>query len=127
MDEVALAVEDVKRAWDQTVAQIQDSLKEIQSCGKSGRGIQELNSLPRLNGAAQDGLALLRSLQFKLDLLAQQLPTEEAVVSAQAALSSWKEQYQGCVFILHYKCFVVTYILLSFIAFANMLLRFREH
>lgn len=127
MDEVALAVEDVKRAWDQTVAQIQDRLKEIQSCGKSGRGIQELNSLPRLNGAAQDGLALLRSLQFKLDLLAQQLPTEEAAVSAQAALSSWKEQYQGCAFILHYKCYVVAYILLPFIAFANMLLRFREH
>lgn len=95
MDEVALAVEDVKRAWDQTVAQIEDRIKEIQSCGKCGKGIQEVNSLPRLNGAAQDGLALLRSLQFRLDLLAQQLPTEEAVVSAQAALSSWKEQYQG--------------------------------
>ncbi|KAH0465239.1 hypothetical protein IEQ34_005342 [Dendrobium chrysotoxum] len=94
MDEVAQAVEDVKRTWDQTVVQIEDHIKEIQSCGKSGKGIQEVNSLPRLNSAAQDGLALLRSLQFRFDLLAQQLPTEE-VVSALAVLSSWKEQYLG--------------------------------
>ncbi|KAI0520620.1 hypothetical protein KFK09_008098 [Dendrobium nobile] len=93
MDEVAQAVEDVKRTWDQTVVQIEDHIKEIQSCGKSGKGIQEVNSLPRLNSAAQDGLALLRSLQFRFDLLAQQLPTEEEVVSALAVLSSWKEQY----------------------------------
>ncbi|PKU87523.1 uncharacterized protein LOC110093572 [Dendrobium catenatum] len=95
MDEVAQAVEDVKRTWDQTVVQIEDHIKEIQRCGKSGKGIQEVNSLPRLNSAAQDGLALLRSLQFRFDLLAQQLPTEEEVVSALAALSSWKEQYLG--------------------------------
>ncbi|KAL0923739.1 hypothetical protein M5K25_007809 [Dendrobium thyrsiflorum] len=95
MDEVAQAVEDLKRTWDQTVVEIQDHIKEIQRCGKSGKGIQEVNSLPRLNSAAQDGLALLRSLQFRFDLLAQQLPTEEEVVSALAALSSWKEQYLG--------------------------------
>ncbi|XP_020587489.1 uncharacterized protein LOC110029506 [Phalaenopsis equestris] len=95
MDEVSLAVDDVKRTWDQTVNHIQDNIKEIQCCGKSGKGIQDRNSLPRLNGTAQDGLALLRSLQFRLDLLAQQLPTEEAVVSAHTMLNSWKEQYQG--------------------------------
>ncbi|KAK8963774.1 hypothetical protein KSP40_PGU010899 [Platanthera guangdongensis] len=95
MDEITQAVEDVKRQWNQNTAQIQEHIKKFQSCGKSGKGVEEVNFLPRINGAAQDGLALLRSLQFKLDLLAPQLPTEEEVVSAQAALISWKEQYQG--------------------------------
>ncbi|KAE8714661.1 MUTL protein isoform 1 [Hibiscus syriacus] len=53
------------------------------------------NSLPRLNGLAQDGLALLNSLQFNLDLLAPQLPTDEEVQSAKAILETWKSQSQS--------------------------------
>ncbi|KAJ4968593.1 hypothetical protein NE237_015294 [Protea cynaroides] len=34
-------------------------------------------------------------MQFRLDLLAQQLPTEEEVQSAQSVLESWKEIYQS--------------------------------
>ena len=68
MDEVVQAVKNVEE-WDQTVVQIQEHVKAIEGCGKSKRGTEEANSLPRLNGAAQDGLPLLRSMQFRLDLL----------------------------------------------------------
>ncbi|XP_077210590.1 uncharacterized protein LOC143846064 isoform X2 [Tasmannia lanceolata] len=95
MEEVTQAFEKVVKEWDQTFAQTQESVRAIEGCGKSGRGAEEASSLPRLNGAAQDGLALLRSLQFRLDLLAQQLPTEEEVQSAQATLKSWEEQYKS--------------------------------
>ncbi|ONK73664.1 uncharacterized protein A4U43_C04F33990 [Asparagus officinalis] len=95
MDEVVVAVDNAKKEWDQTFVQTQEHVRAIESCGKSGKGTEEANSLPRLNGAAQDGMAVLRSLQFKLDLLAQQLPTEEEVQSANAILKSWKEQYQS--------------------------------
>ncbi|KAJ8497662.1 hypothetical protein OPV22_008214 [Ensete ventricosum] len=94
MDEVAQAVANIKKEWDQSILQIQEHIKSIESCGTSGRGTEEANSLPRLNGAAQDTLALLRSLQFKLDFLAQQLSTEEEMQSAQLTLEFWKEQYQ---------------------------------
>lgn len=93
-EEVAQAVEKVKKEWDQTFNQTQDHVKAIEKCGKSGKGTEEAKSLPRLNGAAQDGLALLRSLQFRLDLLAPQLLTDQQVQSAQHMLKSWKEQYQ---------------------------------
>eukprot|EP00262_Sarcandra_glabra_P005054 TRINITY_DN16313_c0_g1_i1.p1 TRINITY_DN16313_c0_g1~~TRINITY_DN16313_c0_g1_i1.p1 ORF type:complete len:240 (-),score=46.09 TRINITY_DN16313_c0_g1_i1:270-989(-) len=95
MEEVAQAVEKVKKEWDLTFAQIKDNVKLIEGCGRSGRGTEEANSLPRLNGAAQDGLALLRSMQFRLDLLAQQLPTEEEAQSAQSTLKAWKDQFQS--------------------------------
>ncbi|KAG6501285.1 hypothetical protein ZIOFF_041164 [Zingiber officinale] len=95
MDEVAQTVAKVKKEWDQSVVQIQDRIRLIESCGTSGKGTEEANSLPRLNGAAQDGLAVLRSLQFKLDFLAQQLSTEEEIQSAQLTLEFWKEQYQS--------------------------------
>uniref|UniRef100_A0A1D1Y428 Vesicle transport protein SEC20 n=1 Tax=Anthurium amnicola TaxID=1678845 RepID=A0A1D1Y428_9ARAE len=95
MDEVVHAVEEVKREWRETIAQVIEHVRAIEGCGSSGRGTEEANALPRLNGAAQDGLASLRSLQFRLDLLAQQLPTEEEVQSAQSTLNSWKEQYES--------------------------------
>ncbi|XP_042398499.1 uncharacterized protein LOC121988870 [Zingiber officinale] len=95
MDDVAQTVAKVKKEWDQSVVQIQDRIRLIESCGTSGKGTEEANSLPRLNGAAQDGLAVLRSLQFKLDFLAQQLSTEEEIQSAQLTLEFWKEQYQS--------------------------------
>ena len=91
MDEVGQAVENVKKEWDQTVVQIQERVKAIEGCGKYRRGTEEANSLPRLNGAAQDGLALLRSMQFRLDLLFQQLPTIEESQSAHSTLESWKK------------------------------------
>ncbi|KAJ0985250.1 hypothetical protein J5N97_003606 [Dioscorea zingiberensis] len=95
MDEVVQAVTDLKKEWEQTSAQVRERIKAIEACGNSGRGTEEASSLPRLNGAAQDGLALLRSMQFKLDLLAQQLPTFEESQSGQATLNSWKDEYQS--------------------------------
>ncbi|CAL4896587.1 unnamed protein product [Urochloa decumbens] len=94
MDEVTQAVENLKKEWSQAVSQIEQSIAAIGSCGKTGKGTEEANSLPRLNGSAQDALQLLKSLQFRLDLLAQQLPTFEEVQSGQATLESWDEQYK---------------------------------
>lgn len=94
MDEVTQAVENLKKEWSQAVSQLEGSIAAIESCGKTGKGSEEANSLPRLNASAQDALQLLKSLQFRLDLLAQQLPTFEEVQSGQATLESWDEQYK---------------------------------
>ncbi|CAN6162930.1 unnamed protein product [Urochloa humidicola] len=94
MDEVIQAVGNLKKEWSQAVSQLEESIAAIGSCGKTGKWTEEANSLPRLNGSAQDALQLLKSLQFRLDLLAQQLPTFEEVQSGQAILESWNEQYK---------------------------------
>ncbi|KAJ0035399.1 hypothetical protein Pint_25172 [Pistacia integerrima] len=95
MDEVVQAVEKAKKEWDEAYAKTQEHIKEIENYGKSRRDNteeKEKNSFPRLNGLAQDGLALLNSLQFQLDLLAPQLPTHDQVQSAQSLLQSWKKE-----------------------------------
>ncbi|ONL99142.1 RNA polymerase II transcription mediators [Zea mays] len=94
MDGVTQAVENLKKEWGQAVSQLDENITAIESCGKTGKGTEEANYLPRLNGSAQDALQLLKSLQFQLDLLAQQLPTFDEVQSGQATLKSWDEQYK---------------------------------
>ncbi|KAI3995771.1 hypothetical protein MKX01_007250 [Papaver californicum] len=96
-DEVTQAIEKVIKEWEETSSSIENNVKAIEGFGTSVNGMtKEENSHQRLNGLAQDGLALLRSLQFRLDLLAQQfLLTEEQVQSAQSTLKSWKDQYQS--------------------------------
>ncbi|KAL5212653.1 hypothetical protein ABZP36_023500 [Zizania latifolia] len=94
MDKVTQAVENLKKEWSQAVTQLEECIAAFESCGKMGKGTEEANSLPRLNGSVQDALQLLNSLQCKLDPLAEQLPTFEEVQSGQATLRSWKEQYQ---------------------------------
>ncbi|OMP03155.1 Sec20 [Corchorus capsularis] len=96
MDKVVEEVEKTKKEWEEAYAKTQEHVKEIQEYGKSTvEESKNKNSLPRLNGLAQDGLALLNSLVFNLDLLAPQLPTDEEVQSAKALLESWKSQYQS--------------------------------
>lgn len=92
MDKVTEAVEKAKKDWEETYGKTLDHIKAIQDYGKSS---DQKNSLPRLNGLAQDGLALLSSLQFNLDLLAPQLPTDEDIQSANTTLQSWKNQIQS--------------------------------
>ncbi|KAL9259046.1 hypothetical protein AKJ16_DCAP06689 [Drosera capensis] len=85
MDEAVEAVEEVKRQWSKTQSQTQELVKEIEEFGKQRGGSGEKNSLPRLNGLAHDGLAMLESLQLKLDVLVPQLPTYDEAQSAQSA------------------------------------------
>lgn len=92
MDKVTEAVEKAKKNWEETYGKTLDHIKAIEDYGKSS---DQKNSLPRLNGLAQDGLALLSSLQFNLDLLAPQLPTDEDIQSANTTLQSWKNQIQS--------------------------------
>ncbi|RDX94882.1 hypothetical protein CR513_22671, partial [Mucuna pruriens] len=82
MDKVVEEVEKVKKEWDETYNKTQEHIEAIAEYGKSGRAKEEKNSLARLNGIAQDGLALLSSFLFTLDLLAPQLPSEQEVQSA---------------------------------------------
>ena len=99
MDKVVEEVEKVKKEWDETCRKTQEHIKAIGEYGKSGRPKEEeKSSLPRLNGVAQDGLALLSSLIFNLDLLAPQLPTEPEVESARELLESWKTLIQTYYF-----------------------------
>lgn len=96
MDEVVEEVEKVKKEFDETSKKAEDYINSIQEYGKTGVGLssataEEKSSLPRLNGLAQDSLNLLQSLQFKLDLLAPQLPTDDQVQDAQFLAESWKK------------------------------------
>ncbi|PON40278.1 Sec [Parasponia andersonii] len=97
MDKVEEEVEKAKKEWDETFAKLVDQIKAIESYGKSTAEIEEKkkDSLPRMNGVAQDCLALLNSLQFKLDLLAPQLPTDDQVHSAKSLLESWTNRSQS--------------------------------
>ncbi|KAJ4745479.1 Vesicle transport protein SEC20 [Rhynchospora pubera] len=94
MDGVTPAVENLKQEWVQSISQLQGTIQAIENCGKSVNATKEVNALSRLNEAGQDRLASLRSMQFSLDLLAQQLPTMEEVQLGQALMETWKEQYQ---------------------------------
>ena len=69
MDKVVEVVETTKKESDEAYSWAKEHIKAIEEYSKS-REEQNLNSLPRLNGLAQDTLALLSSLQFRLDLLA---------------------------------------------------------
>ncbi|KAK3019088.1 hypothetical protein RJ639_004957 [Escallonia herrerae] len=73
MDKVVEAVEKTKKDWAETYGQTLDRIKSIEQYGKPGSASREAerkDSLPRLNGVAQDGLAALTSLHFDLDVLA---------------------------------------------------------
>nr|GLL49623.1 uncharacterized protein LOC109165532 [Ipomoea trifida] len=96
MDEVAEEVEKVKKEFEEASKKVEDHINSIQEYGKTGVGLssaiaEEKSSLPRLNGVAQDSLNLLQSLQFKLDLLAPQLPTDDQVQDAKFFAESWKK------------------------------------
>lgn len=93
MDEVVEQVENAKKEWEETYNKAQEHITSIQNFGKS-RTEKSASSLPRLNALAQDELGLLNSLQFKLDLLAPQLPSNDQVESALSLLESWKNQIQ---------------------------------
>ncbi|VVA98467.1 unnamed protein product [Arabis nemorensis] len=98
MDEVVVEVEKTKREWESAYEKTIEHIMAIQEYGKSRRGEKdgvEKISLQRLNGLAQDGLSLLNSLQFNLDLLAPQLPSDDQVQSTQSLLETWKNQYQS--------------------------------
>nr|AAM65994.1 unknown [Arabidopsis thaliana] len=97
MDEVVVEVEKTKREWEEAYEKTIGHIISIQQYGKSRRGDggEEKFSLQRLNGLAQDGLSLLNSLQFNLDLLAPQLPSDDQVQSTQSLLETWKNQYHS--------------------------------
>ncbi|KAH6789947.1 Sec20 family protein [Perilla frutescens var. frutescens] len=92
MDKVAEEVEKVKKEFQGTYEQTLKHMDSIKEYGKTSRisnqsAIEEAekkDSLPRLNGLAQDGLNMLQSLQFNLDLLAPQLPSADDVEKAQS-------------------------------------------
>ncbi|KAL0376837.1 UNVERIFIED_CONTAM: hypothetical protein Scaly_0801300 [Sesamum calycinum] len=103
MDPVAAEVEKVKKDFQETYNQTLKHIDSIQEYGKTSRitnpseaeEAEKKESLPRLNGLAQDGLNMLQSLQFNLDLLAPQLLSVDDVEKAQSLAQSWKTQIQS--------------------------------
>lgn len=98
MDEVALEAETVKKEYKETSRELEQHINSIRDYGKSGLGVlseEKKSSLPRLNGVAQDCLNLLRSLEFKLDLLAPQMLSDDQVQDAQFLADSWKDQIES--------------------------------
>ncbi|XP_076915275.1 uncharacterized protein LOC143574572 [Bidens hawaiensis] len=86
----------IKKDWDEAYLQTLTHIQSIEQHGKSkptDAGTKE--SLPRLNGLAQDGLAMLSAAQFNLDLLIPQLPTEDHIQNAQLTLQSWNKQIES--------------------------------
>lgn len=104
MDLVVEEVEKLKKEFEETHNEILEHIKLIQEYGKSSRSLsseeeeeevqQSKNSLPRLNGLAQDCLNSLQSLHFKLDLLAPQLPSDDQVQQVHNLSHSWEKQIQ---------------------------------
>lgn len=105
MDKVVEEVEKLKKQWDETYTKTQEHIHAIAEYGKLARAKEETNSLARLNGIAQDGLALLSSFVFTLDLLAPQLPSQPEVQSARALLQSWKTLTQKYTHSLSFSTF----------------------
>lgn len=104
MDQVVEEVEKVKKEFQEIENHLSENIKSIQEYGKANKVLsspeeveqQSKDSLPRLNGLAQDGLNLLQSLHFKLDLLAPQLPSDDRVQQAQDLANSWEKQIKRC-------------------------------
>ncbi|KAJ8547168.1 hypothetical protein K7X08_010754 [Anisodus acutangulus] len=95
MDQVVEEVENVKKEFEETYKQTQQHIKSIHEYGKSRLISEEKSSLARLNGVAQDGMNILQSLQFKIDLLAPQLPFDDQVENTQYLAQSWKTHIQS--------------------------------
>lgn len=91
MDKVSEEVDRVKNEWNDAYHKTLDQIKAIEVYEKQSESTEK-NSLPRLNALAQDGLNLLSSLEFKLDLLAPQLLSDSEVEAAQSLIESWKNQ-----------------------------------
>ncbi|KAL7618055.1 uncharacterized protein LOC111885930 [Lactuca sativa] len=88
-----------KKDWDDGYVQTLDHIHAIENYGKSRStatgDVAKKDSLPRLNGLAQDGLSLLTTAQFNLDLLVPQLPTDDHIQNARMLLLSWSKQIQS--------------------------------
>ncbi|KAI3830006.1 hypothetical protein L1987_04138 [Smallanthus sonchifolius] len=87
-----------KKDWDDAYVQTLAHIQAIEEHGKfrsAGDDVGKKESLPRLNGLAQDGLAMLSAAQFNLDLLIPQLPTDDHIQNAQFTLQSWNKQIQS--------------------------------
>lgn len=116
MDPVVEEAEKVKKEFQETHDQILEHINSIQEYGKSKRKLsnsfetgledenQSKNSLPRLNGLAQDCLNFLQSLHFKLDLLAPQLPSDDQVKQAQDLAQSWEREIKRYYFGMDFVC-----------------------
>ncbi|KAH9313574.1 hypothetical protein KI387_022201 [Taxus chinensis] len=93
-EDVVAAVEEVFKEWTLNFTEVTRHVQLIEICGTSG-GTVEANNLPRLNATAHDCLSALRSAQLRLDLLAQQQPTDHQIESCQNTLQAWKDEYQS--------------------------------
>ncbi|KAL4561175.1 hypothetical protein LXL04_033338 [Taraxacum kok-saghyz] len=87
----------IKKDWEDGYVQTLDHIHAIELYGKSRSTGDDArkDSLPRLNGVAQDGLSLLVTAQFNLDLLAPQLPTDDHIQNARTLLQSWSKEIQS--------------------------------
>ncbi|KAI3511492.1 hypothetical protein L1887_18646 [Cichorium endivia] len=86
-----------KKDWDDGYVQTLNHIHAIENYGRSRSTGDDAkkDSLPRLNGLAQDGLSLLTTAQFNLDLLAPQLPTDDHTQNARMLLQAWSKQIQS--------------------------------
>ncbi|CAM6017505.1 unnamed protein product [Sphagnum balticum] len=90
-DDVAAASEQVQKLWADATQAAQKQLQAIVACEST----RDAAALPRMNALVQDRMATLRSLMLRLELIAQQYPTEEGSESCSRMLQEWKDQYQA--------------------------------
>lgn len=93
-EDVVAATEQVIREWTEAFDEASRRVESIENCGISG-GTAEANNLPRLNATVQDCLTKMRSARLRLDLLAQQQPTDEQIESSHSTLEQWNNQYKA--------------------------------
>ncbi|XP_071738405.1 uncharacterized protein [Rutidosis leptorrhynchoides] len=87
-----------KKDWDDAYLQTLAHIQAIENYGKKSSDDNDnknKESLQRLNGLAQDGIATLTTAQFNLDLLTPQLPSDDHIENAQFTLQSWSKQIQS--------------------------------
>lgn len=93
-EDVVAAAEQVMREWTEAFDEGSRRIESIETCGISG-GTADANNRPRLNAMVQDCLAKMRSAKLRLDLLAQQQPTDQQMESCLATLAQWDNQYKA--------------------------------
>ena len=105
-----------KKDWNDAYNHTLNHIRAIQDCDNHNK-----NSLARLNGLAQDGLGMLTTAQFNLDLLTPQLPTPH---NAHLLLHSWNNQIQRFTHYNFYILYTSFCILMGFLTCPFFLVEF---
>ncbi|KAL3700044.1 hypothetical protein R1sor_018066 [Riccia sorocarpa] len=92
MDEdIRAAAELVQKQWQEATSDLPEKIQAVETCGSAGATLAKA-ALPRLNAAVQDRFTAMQSLVLQLELISQQLSSEEMGADCVHKLHDWKKQ-----------------------------------